>query len=63
MYNVMYDLPNGKTRLYLLNHTTLPEAHKYCEVFRTKYVGQPFPNARGVYEFTNPRVVRVFGGR
>lgn len=57
-YNVAYDGPEGK-HYYLAECTSKEVAEKECEKFRDKYVGKPYPNGKGWYPFTNPRVVLV----
>jgi len=57
LFNVMYDLPNGSSRLYLIEPVPYRTALTYRNKFTTRYVGKSFPNGRGMYPYTNPRVV------
>lgn len=58
MFQVVYDAPDG-LRTYCVQPMTEHKANMVCESFRAKYVGKPYPNGKGYYPFTNPRVVRV----
>jgi hypothetical protein len=59
MYNVAYDAPDG-VRHYLRDAVPTRElAEVYRAKFAARYVGKPYPNGRGWYPFTDPRVVRV----
>src|SRR3546814_2537427 len=58
MFNVRYDTPSG-SRLYLNEPTDIITAWSQCHKFHEKYVGKPYPNGKGYYPFTNPRVVAV----
>src|SRR3546814_11711312 len=58
MFNVRYDTPSS-FRLYLNEPTDIITAWSQCHKFHEKYVGKPYPNGKGYYPFTNPRVVAV----
>lgn len=56
LFHVIYDSPEGIST-YTLVPTNKKEAEALCESFRERYVGKPFPNGRGFYPYTNPRVI------
>lgn len=58
-FNVDYDAPRGTQRYLALNAATRAEAEVYVKDFQRLYVGKPYPNGKGWYPFTNPRVVEV----
>lgn len=57
-YNVAFDR-GEHTHLHLGMQVTFLKATDYVRRFKDEYVGKTFPNGKGVYPFTNPRVVIV----
>lgn len=57
-FNVAYNAPDG-VRLYLSFNTTKEIAEEWRDKFEAKYVGKPYPNGKGWYPFTHPRVVNT----
>lgn len=57
-YNVAFDRGES-THLHLGMQVTFDVAQDYVSRFREEYVGKPYPNGKGWYPFTNPRVVIV----
>lgn len=62
-YNVAYDVPSG-TRRYCLCNMPLAEAERQLASFKRRYFNadgtpRPYPNGKGIYPFSNPRIVRV----
>lgn len=58
MFRVLYDAPDG-IRSYTVDPMELPVAIEQCLQFRSKYVGKPYPNGRGFYPFSNPRIIQI----
>lgn len=61
MFNVAYDAPDG-VRLYCLKWMDHSTAKRMLSLWLSKYVnldGTPktYPNGKGVYPFSNPRIV------
>lgn len=64
-WNVMYDAPDGQ-RLYCKENCSELKARVMLDLFRARYLNKdgtpkPYPNGRGMYAFTNPRLVTVWG--
>ena len=59
MYNIMYDVGDGKSRLYLKDNCDIETALRFLYIFRRLYIGQSYPNNKGKYPFANPRVVKI----
>jgi len=57
-YNVAYE-DSGVTKLYLAMNVSRKEAEKYLERFKSRYENKPYPNGKGFYTVSNPRVVAV----
>lgn len=58
MFNVAYD-HNGQSKLYCVEAMDHNEAERQLNNFISRYVGKPYPNGKGFYPFTNPRIVRI----
>jgi len=63
MYNIAYE-DNGKVRLYCEENMEMETAHVYLKKFADKYLdangkGRAYPNGKGYYPISNPRIVRV----
>jgi hypothetical protein len=60
LYNVAYDSPSDKTtRHYCDFPMGRKDALKYLRLFRERYVGKPYPNGEGFYDFRNARLVEL----
>lgn len=59
IFNVAYDKEDGHTFHYLLDPVTYADAQKWLNRFSERYVNKPYPNAKGFYKVTNPRIVVV----
>ena len=60
MFNVEYDRGDGTVSRYcMVPLTTREQAEEVRKNFEDRYVGKLYPNGKGFYPFTNPRVVRV----
>ena len=58
LYRVLYN--NGdEVRSYTVDDMPKHIAERYLKRFKDTYVGKPYPNGKGFYPFTNPRVVPV----
>jgi len=56
-WNVSFICPK-RGKLYYLGVwvDSYSTAKHYLKVFSDKYVGKPYPNGKGVYPFTDPKV-------
>lgn len=64
LYHVVYDTPCKKGVTYCVCPMPREVAEKYLENFKRLYLnpdgtGKPYPNGRGAYQFTNPRIRRA----
>lgn len=60
-FNVMYDAPDG-ARIYCKQWCDRVTADRMLALFVSKYLnpdgtGKTYPNGKGVYPFSNPRIV------
>lgn len=60
-YNIAYEKEDGRTFHYLCVPVELEEARKWLKDFKDRYVDKPYPNGKGFYNVSNPRIVRVPG--
>lgn len=63
MYNVLYDAPDG-VRTYCVKNMSYEMACSILAKFKARYLnehgtGKEYPNGRGFYPFTNPRIERM----
>jgi hypothetical protein len=63
MFNVFFDTPTGSKK-YCLCDMPLSVAKQYLEKFKARYLnadgsGRAYPNGKGYYPFSNPRIERV----
>ncbi len=62
LHHVVYSAPGG-LRTYCRQPMPLLEAERQLRMFRERYmdgsVGKTYPNGKGAYPFTNPRIVEV----
>lgn len=61
LFLLKYDAPDGE-REYTVFPMTISVAMKQLDNFKKKYLnedgtGKPYPNGKGFYPFTNPRLV------
>lgn len=62
-YNVVYDSPKGQ-HTYCMSNMDKKTALLVLEDFKKKYfnpdgTGKAYPNGKGFYPFTNPRIEKV----
>lgn len=58
MFNVKYSRDDGSSSLYLACPVqTKHQASVWLARFVTEYIGQQMPDGKGVYPFSNPRIV------
>ena len=62
-YNVEYDAPDG-VRRYCMCNMDLDTARIQLQNFKNRYLnedgtGKEYPNKKGFYPFSNPRIVKV----
>lgn len=63
MFNVDYE-KNGETFYYLDRNVGIDLAFESLDAFQRRYLnedgtGKKYPNGKGFYNFTNPRVIKV----
>jgi len=63
MFKVVYD-DDGQTHVYCVYSMDLPKAEEMLKKFKARYLnpdgtGQRFPNGKGYFTVTNPRIVPV----
>jgi hypothetical protein len=63
MYNIQYKY-DGKTRIYCAANMDLNTAKDQFSKFMARYIGpdgkgRPYPNGKGSFPITDPRIVRV----
>lgn len=61
MFRILYDAPDG-VRSYTVHKMDRPTAERMLALFTNKYLNadgspRPYPNGKGCYRFTNPRIV------
>ncbi len=56
-FNIRYDRGDGTFSHYLQCWVDKATAEIYLAKFVEQYVGKPYPNGKGFYPFTNPRIV------
>lgn len=63
MYHVLYDAPDG-VRQYCVQSMDWKTAQEMLALFWENYLGpdgkgKPYPNGKGFYPYSNPRIVKV----
>ena len=60
-FNIAYEKEDGRTFHYLCQPVPLEQAREWLKKFRDRYVNKPYPNGKGFYKVSNPRIIRVPG--
>jgi hypothetical protein len=65
VYNVAYDAPDG-WRIYCMCWMDYASAERQLDNFKGLYLnedgtGKAYPNGKGFYPFSNPRIIQMVG--